>query len=33
VQGASVESAGGGRKAIVIDPDGNALGFAQVPAG
>ncbi len=29
----SVESVGGGRKAIVIDVDGNSLGFAQVPGG
>jgi predicted enzyme related to lactoylglutathione lyase len=29
----SIEEVGGGRKAIVIDPDGNALGFAQVPGG
>lgn len=29
----SVESVGGGRKAVVIDPDGNSLGFAQVPGG
>jgi predicted enzyme related to lactoylglutathione lyase len=29
----SVESVGGGRKAIVIDLDGNSLGFAQVPGG
>jgi predicted enzyme related to lactoylglutathione lyase len=27
----SLEPVGGGRKAIVIDPDGNSLGFAQVP--
>jgi predicted enzyme related to lactoylglutathione lyase len=30
VEVASVEPVGGGRKAIVIDPDGNSLGFAQV---
>jgi predicted enzyme related to lactoylglutathione lyase len=28
----SLESVGGGRKAVVIDPDGNSLGFAQVPS-
>ena len=29
----SLEPVGGGRKATVIDPDGNSLGFAQVPGG
>jgi predicted enzyme related to lactoylglutathione lyase len=30
---ASIEAVGGGRKATLVDPDGNALGFAQVPGG
>jgi predicted enzyme related to lactoylglutathione lyase len=30
---ASLQPVGGGRKAILIDPDGNSLGFAQVPTG
>jgi predicted enzyme related to lactoylglutathione lyase len=29
----SLEHVGGGRKATVLDPEGNALGFAQVPQG
>jgi predicted enzyme related to lactoylglutathione lyase len=28
---ATIEEVGGGRKATVIDPDGNRVAFAQVP--
>lgn len=29
----SLEAVGGGRKATLIDPDGNSLSFAEVPGG